>query len=307
MKRPIWLVFLQCVLLLSFHPTVFPGELSKRDIFEEPLTGMDFVWIPGGCFVMGSTASDNERTADEEPPHKVCVNGFWLGRKEVTVGQFRAFVKATGHVTEGEREGFSWSYNGQWEKKPGCSWQKVGFPQDDSHPVVNISLDDARAMASWLAEVSGREYRLPTEAEWEYACRAGTQSVRPWGNGPKGACRYANVADLDARRLYPAWETHDCSDGRVFTAPVGGYQQNDFGLFDTLGNVWEWCEDSYSPQAYRRSSADNPLHRSNDRRQVIRGGSWYSRPEHVRCANRDYVQASSRRSTELGFRLVMLP
>lgn len=307
-KKVILLLFGTCIHLIVAQLFISPGVLAgKGESWKEPLTGIEFVWLPPACFQLGTPPSEAGREADEGPEHESCVDSFWLGKTEVTVGQFKVFVNKTGYITDAEREGFSWVYNGEWVKKAGYTWQKAGFPQNDNHPVVNVSLNDARAMAKWLTEQSGLAFRLPTEAEWEYACRAGTSTIRFWGNDPKEACMYANVADLDARSKFPAWIVHDCSDGYIFTSPAGDYQPNAFDLYDMLGNVWEWCEEVYNPRAYRYSGRNNSLHTDGDMSRVIRGASWYSRPEYDRCGNRDYVYSPSRRGTDLGFRLVRIP
>jgi formylglycine-generating enzyme required for sulfatase activity len=279
-------------------------EPTAAMVWTEPLTGMRFVRIPAGCFRMGSDAGEAGRDRDEGPMHEVCLDGFWMSQYEVTRGQFRTFVEQTGYVTDAEREGFSWVYDGRWEKKPGYSWHRPGFAQDDRHPVVHVSLNDAQAMARWLTERSKGEFRLPTEAEWEYACRAGTLSARFWGEDPKDACTFANVADETARKRYPVWETHPCADGFVFTAPVGSFRPNGFGLHDMLGNVWEWCADIYDPDAYRKHSGKNPVVEKGGTARVVRGGSWYSRPRYVRSAGRDQLSRPDRRSQDQGFRLI---
>jgi formylglycine-generating enzyme required for sulfatase activity len=280
---------------------------EREKHWKEPLTGIEFVWVPSGCHLIGSPDSETGREPDEGPVREVCMDGFWLGKNEVTVGQFRAFVDITGYRTEAEREGFSWTYHGEWVKKAGYTWGKTGFPQNDNHPVVNVSLNDAKAMAKWLMEQSGQTFRLPTEPEWEYACRAGASTIRFWGDDPQEACRYANIADLDARDKFPAWMVHDCRDGYVFTAPAGSYRPNSFGLYDMLGNVWEWCENIHDSSTSKSTGKNSLIRTSDGFNNVIRGASWYSRPEHDRCANRDYVHSPSRRGTDLGFRLVRIP
>lgn len=273
--------------------------------YVEPLTGMPFVWVPSGCFRMGSEDGEKGRDRDEGPLHEVCVDGFWMGQREVTRGEFRKFVEATGYVTDAEREGFSWVYTGSWEKRSGYSWRRPGFFQDDTHPVVHVSLNDALAMARWLGEKGGGSFGVPTEAQWEYACRAGRLDARFWGEDPAEACRYANAADAAAAEQFPSWTVHACSDGYVFTAPAGSFEPNGFRLYDLLGNVWEWCADSYDPQGYRKHASKTPvLADPSQSARVIRGGSWYSQPEHVRCAKRDALTRPDRRSQDLGFRLI---
>lgn len=274
-------------------------------LWVEPLTGMPFVWVPPGCFRMGSDVGEKGHDRDEGPLHDVCVDGFWMGRREVTRGEFRRFVEASGYVSDAEREGFSWVYTGAWEKRGGYSWRRPGFFQDDTHPVVHVSLNDALAMARWLGEKGGGSFGVPSEAQWEYACRAGRLEARFWGEDPTEACRYANGADASAAGQFPSWTVHACSDGHVFTAPAGSFQPNAFGLHDMLGNVWEWCADSYDPQGYRKHAPKNPvLVDASQTARVIRGGSWYSQPDHVRCAKRDALSRPDRRSQDLGFRLI---
>ncbi|ROR03328.1 formylglycine-generating enzyme family protein [Desulfosoma caldarium] len=274
-------------------------------LWVEPITGMRFVWIPGGCFRMGSEASEQGRSRDEGPIHEVCLDGFWMGQREVTRGEFRRFVEDSGYVTDAEREGFSWVYTGRWEKRGGYSWRRPGFYQDETHPVVHVSFNDASAMAKWLGEKAQAAIGLPTEAQWEYACRSGRLEARHWGDDPKEACAYANVADRTAAKDFPSWTVHECFDGFVFTAPVGTYRPNAYGLHDMLGNVWEWCADGYDPQAYRKHGSKNPAVLGPAvTARVIRGGSWYSRPDDARCAKRDALSRPDRRSQDLGFRLV---
>ena len=282
------------------------GE-SELKTWLDPVTGMEFVWIPEGCFEMGSPPEEAGRDPDEGPRHEVCVNGFWMGKYEVTREQFRKFVESTAYRTDAEKGGFSWVYSGEWEKKPGYNWLKSAFDQNDRHPVIHVSWNDAEAMADWLSEQSKGTFRLPTEAEWEYACRAGTQTARYWGDDPDKSCAYANGADLSAQDKFPGWTVHPCEDGHTYTAPAGTFRPNRFGLHDMLGNVWEWCEDGYSRDAYGKHSKRNPLYRERESGRVIRGGSWYSRPILMRCASRDTLQLPDRRGDDVGFRLIRNP
>lgn len=284
-----------------------PSGSEDPQVWADPLTGLEFVYLPGGCFLMGSAPDEEDRSADEGPVHRVCVEGLWMGKHEVTVGQFRTFVEATGYRTVAEREGFSWGYDGEWMKKPGNNWRNAGFEQSDVHPVVNVSWDDAQAMAQWMTGRGPGRFRLPSEAEWEYGCRAGVQSARFWGGDKEEACRYANVADQTAREHFPAWTVHPCSDGYVFTAPCGSFPANGLGLCDMLGNVAEWAADGYREDAYARHSEKSPGVDPTDSSRVVRGGSWFSQPKGARCAARDHLMTPTRRSNDLGFRLVRFP
>ena len=281
---------------------------NTLEIWGEPITGMKFVHLPAGCFVMGSPRDEDGRDSDEGPQHQVCIDDFWIGCFEVTVDQFKNFVSDSGYKTDAEREGYAWIYAGSWQKKKGFNWRNPGFKQEGNHPVVNVSWHDAEEMAKWLSQKAGKKFRLPTEAEWEYACRAGTSTSRFWGDDANKACEYANVADRTAKEKFPAWHIHECNDGFVFTSPVGSFRPNPFGIFDMLGNVWEWCEDTYLVNSYKKYSGENPLVREGGVTDlVIRGGSWYSRPRYVRCASRDHLHDSRRRGNDVGFRLVMKP
>ena len=241
---------------------------------------------------------------DEGPWHEVCVDGFWMGRHEVTRDQFRRFIDATGYKSDAEKEGYAWIWSDKWEKKEGVDWRNAGFEQDGRHPVVNVSWNDARAMAKWITDQGNGKFRLPTEAEWEYACRAGTNTARFWGNDPDDACRYANVHDKISKRINKfKWTNHDCDDGYVKTAPVGSFRPNNFGLYDMLGNVWEWCDDIYAKDAYSKHSRKNSIYTNGGSYRVIRGGGWESITRGVRCALRGDRSPGSR-FILLGFRLL---
>ncbi|MDM8523268.1 SUMF1/EgtB/PvdO family nonheme iron enzyme [Desulfococcaceae bacterium HSG8] len=255
-------------------PTTLPEkEPETEGTWTDPVTGMEFVWVPKGCFKMGSPPGEKGRYSDEGPVHEVCVDGFWMGKYEVTNKQYRKYK--SGH-NSGDYEG--------------------NFLDGDNQPAVRVSWDDAKAFAKWLTGKSRHEFRLPTEAEWEYACRAGTQTARFWGDDPDDACRYASVAD----------QTHNCDDGYAVTAPVGSFSPNSFRLYDMLGNIWEWCEDIYDSDAYRKHKRNNPIYADGGSDRVRRGGSWYGKPAYVRCAERDHYSPASRGNL-LGFRLVRTP
>jgi formylglycine-generating enzyme required for sulfatase activity len=233
---------------------------------------------------MGSPVSEEERDADEGPVHEVCVNGFWMGKTEVTNGQFRKF-----QPSHDSKEYHGVSLNG------------------DGQPVVYVSWDDADSFAQWLMGQNGGQYkfRLPTEGEWEYAARSGSVTERYWGDAAQRTCEYENVADEAAKRQWGWEDIHDCNDGYAATAPVGAFQPNAFGLYDMLGNVWEWCADNYSIDVYNKHERDNPFCADPgcgaDR--VIRGGHWNSGSRGVRSADRGSGLPNGM-NDDLGFRLV---
>ncbi len=249
--------------------------------FTEPVTGMEFVWVPAGCFQMGSPSSESGRDDDEGPVHRVCVDGFWIGKYEVTNAEYRKFKSG---YDSGSFKGNS--LNGA------------------KQPVVNVSWNDAVAFAKWLSRKAGRKFRLPTEAEWEYACRAGTTTARFWGDGEVSACSFANVNDRTSKKKNNfSWPSFDCDDGYAVTAPVGSFRANAFGLYDMLGNVWEWCSDWYGENYYDNSPTQNPQGSGSGSNRVFRGGSWFISPRRVRSASRGRCGPGFRYN-RLGFRLV---
>jgi formylglycine-generating enzyme required for sulfatase activity len=274
-------------------PPPAPGvETPSRNLtktWKEPVTGMEFVWVPGGCFMMGSPDGEAERDPDEGPVHQVCVDGFWMGKTEVTNGQFRKFQPS--HDSKSYE---NMSLNG------------------DSQPVVYVSWDDAEGFTKWLKGQNGGQYefRLPSEAEWEYAARAGQSASRYWGDDPAKACGCENVADETAKKRWAWDDVHQCDDSYAATAPVGSFQANGFGLYDMLGNVCEWCNDIYSSESYNQGDQKKPVtiftEAGGDAYRVIRGGNWHSEPDKVRSAARGSGLPGGM-NDNLGFRVVRQP
>ena len=266
----------------------------------------ELVRLEGGCFEMGSPVSEPGRD-DDEGRHQVCVADFSIGKYEVTRGEYAAFVQATGR----SQEDGCWTYEeGEWEERAGRSWLAPGYGQTDTHPVVCVSREDAAAYARWLSGKTGEQYRLPTEAEWEYAARAGTAMSRPWGDDASQACGYANVVDQTFDERYPDWQrpnpdwqrpTHECRDGQVHTAQVGSFMADAQGLHDMLGNVEERTCSEYD--AGYGGAEGHCLPVEGGGRRAVRGGSWYSYPSRARSANRDGSYPDARRASTLGFRL----
>ncbi len=260
-----------------------PAQPVPGQPWTDPTTGMAFVWVPAGCFQMGSPVSEPGRTVDEAPRHEVCVDGFWLGKTEVTNAQYRRY--RPGHRI-GQYHGNSFD--------------------GDSQPVARVNWQNAQEYIRWVSGKTGRPFRLPTEAEWEYAARGGSTTARSWGREKVDACRYANVHDRTSKRVNTnyTWESHDCDDGYPVTAPVGSFQPNGFGLYDMLGNVWEWCSDWYGDTYYRESTRNNPAGPASGMYRVFRGGSWEIEPRGVRSAHRG-GDVPTHRATTIGFRLVL--
>jgi formylglycine-generating enzyme required for sulfatase activity len=255
-------------------------ERRKSDKIVDK-TGIEFIYIAGGCFEMGSSKKEDKYESDETPQHKVCVDDFWMSKYEITNRQFRRFQP---------------KHNSKRYKKQNLD--------GNSQPAVQISWSDARNYTSWLSKRSGMKVRLPTEAEWEYAARGGTATARFWEDSQGSPCKYANVGDLAAKKRWPDWAVHNCEDGFVVSAPVGSFSPNPFGLYDMLGNVWEWCGDWYEERYYSSSPESNPQGPSSGSDRIFRGGSWRNRPDVIRAAYR-YANSQDSRNNDLGLRLVL--
>lgn len=301
------LVFLQTPLARAQDKPDVPGG-TFRDCPECP----EMVPIPAGNFVMGSHAREVGRDGDEGPQHEVRVGTFALSRYEVTLAEYKAFVRDTGFDTSGCT---IWAED-RWTSDQAASWRNPGFGQTERQPVVCVSWTDAQAYVVWLSGKTGHAYRLPSEAEWEYAARARTTTARYWGESPDSGCTYSNVADRSLRERYPDWVVdqgekarypewiagHACEDGYVYTAPVSSFEPNAFGLHDMLGNVWEWVEDCWNA-SYVGAPEDGSAWTSGDcSHRVARGGGWDDFRRFVRSANRARWH-SQVRAGGLGFRV----
>jgi formylglycine-generating enzyme required for sulfatase activity len=264
---------------------------------------MEFNFISPGRYKIGSPEDDPDRFFNEYRAEIHFDKGFYIQTTEVTVGNFREFVKATGYVTDAERSGGAFVKEGKkWRQIEAYHWNYPGFSQTENHPVTCVSFNDIKMFIEWLNEKEKKTYRLPTEEEWESACRAGTTTIRYWGNSVNSACFYANIYDITGRRVNKMhWDRHFCDDGIARTAPVARYKPNNFGLYDMLGNVWEWCSDFY------RHTLDIENESRTDvggEYRVIRGGSWESSPAHARSAMRQ-GQLMSSANPYMGFRLIL--
>lgn len=265
------------VLFLSVVAVSFANEPVENE--------QDFVPVPAGCFQMGNGFSDAYHL--EKPVHEVCLDEFSIAKYDVTVGAFRRFVQESGYVTEAESSGGCYAYDGaSWRMNSGASWRSPGFKQDDSHPVVCVTWDDAARYAAWLSGKDAKSYHLPSEAQWEYAARSGGRIER-----------YAGGGDIDALAWYSA-------NANGTTHPVGQKKPNALGLYDMSGNVWQWCADWYSQSYYRQSPRNNPKGPPEGTKRMFRGGSWFYDARGVRASYRDFA-APDYRSSYLGFRLVL--
>jgi formylglycine-generating enzyme required for sulfatase activity len=277
--------------------------------------GHFMIYIPEGEFTMGS----NEGLPNEKPVHKVYLNGYWLGKYPVTVGQFRKFVDETGYVTDAEKGHGSWQFwEGRWVVRLDGSWKNPYFEQGDDHPVVSISWNDSVAYCKWLSERTGVDFKLPTAAQWEKGARGTDERVYPWGNAIPDGTR-ANYADIHFWNKYDdsRQADKDVDDGYVETSPVGSFPAgaSPYGLMDMAGNVWEWCNDVYDRNYYAESPYKNPLGpadtgKLNQERANRGGGSWTDRSGHLTPEGGHNLRSAARTGDEqnssddhMGFRL----
>jgi formylglycine-generating enzyme required for sulfatase activity len=284
---------------------VLPARIVHRE------SGIALVLIPAGRFQMGSPENEPDRGRGERQHWRVIKEPFYIGETEVTVEQFRRFVNATNYVTDAERgveEGghtkgaFATVPDGDREWNSSASW-KNPFPNlsdyrlRDDHPVVQVTWNDARRFVEHFG------LQLPTEAQWEYAARAGTTTAYFWGDSPDGGRGYGNVNDTLAKKRFCNWnQSFSFDDGVELLAPVRGFKPNPWKLYDVISNVAEWCEDVYQ-RDYPADGADESAAGGGNAR-VMRGGSWLDPPDLYRMAKR-FAFAPQGRRDFLGFRVVM--
>lgn len=249
---------------------------------------VQMVSVAPGCFRMGDLFGDGY--FNEKPPHEVCLSGYAIGRFAVTRGQFKDFAEQSGYRTDAEKAAGCFVYDGNgWKKQATATWRAPGFPQTDDHPAVCVSWNDAVAFTRWLSEKEGIAYRLPTEAEWEYAARSGGRPER-----------FSGGMDLAT----VAWYGDNAGDS---SHPVGRKQANGLGLYDMSGNVWQWTQDRYGERFYRESPRLDPQGPAAGTNRVLRGGSWFYDISGLRVSYRDF-SSPDYCSSQVGFRLaVSLP
>jgi len=309
-----------------------PAAASKVEAIANSI-GMKLVLVPAGEFMMGA---EEERTEtlnqypytdatwieDESPQHPIRISRpFYMGQHEVTLGQFLIFYHAAGYKTDMERDGRpSWGYQNNRlvegdNFRPWAPGWQIGY----HHPAVFASWNDAAAFCKWLSKKEGKVYRLPTEAEWEYACRAGSSNRYSFGDDPEELVRHANGADQDRKTLSPnaviaspgqadkktslPFPYLTRRDGYAWTAPVGQFRPNAFGLYDMHGNAWEWCSDWYEANYYEHSPTDDPQGPATGKARVLRGGAFNYMAAPLRCADRNSDQPGNR-TCSYGFRIV---
>ena len=270
---------------LTPAPPAQPQPVAQpAGTWTEPKTGMVFNWVPAGCFVMGSPATEPGRNLDEGPQHEVCLSGFWIGQTEVTQGQWRSILGDNPSLIE----------------------------SGDSYPVDMISWYMARDYAARLGKTSGETFRLPTEAEWEYAARAGTTTAYAFGDGiSQDQASFGKRYQLPAPRSSRRGSHRKAAQPKIRIRPnmhtnvAASFQPNGFGLYDMHGNVWEWCQDVYDAQYYARSPRLDPLNTGEGASRILRGGSWVTKAATLRSANRSRAWPDLR-TAFYGLRLVRI-
>jgi len=274
------------------HKNPLTRSYNPGDTFKDCDDCPEMVVVPSGRFMMGSPKSENERYKDEGPRHEVTIaNKFAVGQFEVTRAQFSTFVNETGHDVGNKCSSYA---KGKWKEHSNRSYEKPGFHQDDTHPVVCVNWDDAKAYVRWLSRKTKKKYRLLSEAEWEYVARANTETPFWWGKSISRS--QANYSD---NPIYNGYTGKD----RKPTVPVDSFEANDFGLYNVHGNVLEWVEDCWH-ESYHGSPKDGRawIKGGECSKRVLRGGSWYSNPDYLRLANRFRLK-SDIRIDDLGFRV----
>jgi formylglycine-generating enzyme required for sulfatase activity len=272
---------------LKVHPT------KSAEIITNSL-GMEFAWIPPGTFLMGCPEEeDGSEPGAEYTQHRVTLSkGFYMGVHPVTRGQFARFVRKSGYKTQGEREGGAYVWTGnEWELDAATNWRSPGYEQTDDHPVVCVSWNDGVAFAKWLAEQENNPVRLPTESEWEYSCRAGTNTPFHFGET-------ISTDEVNYDGKYTRGNRK--KQVRQKTTPVGSFPANAWGLYDMHGNVFEWCQDWLGD--YPQKDVGDPQGPKEGQYRVLRGGSWNDNAECCRSTYRSGDEPDSR-AINCGFRV----
>jgi formylglycine-generating enzyme required for sulfatase activity/catechol 2,3-dioxygenase-like lactoylglutathione lyase family enzyme len=282
------------------------AALKPGTVVKDCPTCPELVVIAPGEFMMGTApdAEDVDVSRGETPQVRMKIpRGFLMGRTEVTFGLYKEFVRETGYQAP-KKACRVW--DNEFVDKEDATWETPYQPARPlpDHPINCVSWNDAQVFITWLSKKTGKAYRLPTTAEWEYAARAGTSTARFWGDDTEQACEYANTFDISGKEKYPfAWTFSPCKDGYAEHAPVGKFKPNQFGLHDMIGNVWEWTQDCYAGSHQGRPRDGRAWEWDGgclDRE--TRGGAWMSAPERNRIAwpGRDPAE---RRLNYFGFRI----
>lgn len=296
---------------MAAHYGLFGPGQAFTDAMANGGRGPQMVVVPHGAFRMGAVEGEADSSDAELPARNIRFDrGIAMSRTEITVAEFRRFVNATRYRARATRRGYSTIYDersGNFVRAGNVDWQSdyVGKPAGDDMPVLHVSVGDATHYAAWLSEQTGQRYRLPSEAEFEYVLRAGSQARYPWGDGApparSGNLTGANDVSPSGRRWSNAFAGY--GDGAWGPAPVGSYQPNRWGVHDLAGNVTEWVDDCWHSNFRRAPRDGRPWVNPGCRNQVIRGGSWANSPAHTRSAWRQGTDINNT-SARVGFRVV---
>ena len=306
---------MRVLLLAALAAVISAAADAQPREFRDCANCPAMIAIPPGGFLMGSPLSEvvaegvpTQYHGEGLPQTRInFAQGFALGKFPVTRTEYWAFLSATNHPRAGPCWGLTIQSNGggKFEERSDLNWQSPGFDQTANDPSVCVSWDDAQAYVAWLSQRTGKRYRLPSEAEWEYTARGGTPGPRWWPGGRESACGYANVRDYSFVGAYNFKRDENvfpCSDGYAHTSPVDAFPANPFGLYDALGNVAVWTQDCWNPDlktiprnGAARTTGDCTL-------RVARGASWFIIPWDARAGRRSWV-TTGLRSTTLGFRV----
>jgi formylglycine-generating enzyme required for sulfatase activity len=307
-----------------FKVVAEPTLKSKGTIVSQIPNSLEpeMIFVQGGTFLMGSKKDDPHGAEDEKPLHEVQVSSFYMGKYEVTFGEFKAFITETGYQTDAEKYGkcYLWNYTlNEWDIKPGVNWKydesgKLGDFYNKNHPVNHVTWNDAQAYIKWLNQKTGKNYRLPTEAEWEFAAKGGLKkpkkplgddlSQNEWEYLTKGGLKINGFLFSGSNRISKvAWYRENSG---AKTHPVGEKEPNELGIYDMTGNVQEWCQDWFQWYDYSGSpNLDvNPISRTKSTDKVVRGGGWFDQQSSCRVSNRAAYPPDFPHNSQ-GFRLVL--
>ncbi len=311
MRKELFFVIIVGVSFLLF-PSMKIVQDGKGDTFSDCVGCPDMVEIPIGSVYIGSHQDEIGRKKGERTRIKAVISkSFAMAVNEVTLGQFRMFMEETKYksnvpVYKGQPlvgcnyfDGKGYGYISEH------SWENPGYPQREDAPVVCVSWSDAKAYCDWLSKKTGRKYRIPSAVEFEYASRAGNSAPWFWGTNPEQACEYANIGDSALKDKYPSRPIFPCTDGYVYTAPVKKFKPNPFGLYDMVGNAWEWTNDCFTYDLTNAPIDGSSYVGTKDECnfRTPKGGSWISGISWGRTAVRS-KDGADYKSFMLGFRVV---
>ena len=317
------LALLPSMMLFAMQPALAvgaptPGPLpagapKPGTVFRDCADCGDMVVIPPGSNVFGTTQEELTREgvpadfAQHETPQTMITiaKPYAIARTEVTRGQYAAFVKATSRPDPAECAIHDKATD-SWGMQKGYNWHNTSFPQTDDHPVTCVSWNDAVAYAQWLSKKTGKRYHLPSEEQWEYAARAGTKTSRYWGDDAASLCLNVNMATADTVAAFNSVTWDDklvCTSKHSFTMPVGSFDPNPFGLYDMLGNIWEWTADCYHPDHSDAPKDGSAVTGGACDTHGVKGGAYHSQSWLVRAGVRGAGQKSDAHIFAAGFRV----